>query len=129
LAGADPGPAGLPDPADRTLDDTFADHGGDQIGHLFIEQQMATRPAHQLFQELGVPVHVERPDRPGAPRVSTLIKLNVDTAQYWDTPGGRVASAISFAKSKITGQRYEGGDNPSKCVVGRVGLASRFQHG
>ena len=40
-----------------------------------------------------------------------LIKVNGDTAEYWDTPGGRIATAISLIKSKATGERYEGGEN------------------
>jgi len=41
----------------------------------------------------------------------TLIKFSADTAEYWDTPGGRIASLISFVKSKVTGERYDGGEN------------------
>jgi hypothetical protein len=37
-----------------------------------------------------------------------LIKVNSETAEYWDSPGGRVTSFISFAKAKVTGERYEG---------------------
>jgi hypothetical protein len=33
------------------------------------------------------------------------------SAEYWDSPGGRVASLISFAKAKVTGQPYDGGEN------------------
>ena len=39
-----------------------------------------------------------------------LLKVEASTAQYWDTPGGFVASAISFVKSKVTGERYDGGE-------------------
>jgi general stress protein 26 len=42
-----------------------------------------------------------------------LIKIVGDSAEYWDTPGGRVASLISFAKARVTGQRYSGGENES----------------
>ncbi|MFG1922599.1 pyridoxamine 5'-phosphate oxidase family protein [Cryptosporangium sp. NPDC048952] len=47
------------------------------------------------------------PDDPGV----TLIKVNGESAEYWDTPGGRVASLLSFAKAKATGKPYEGGEN------------------
>jgi general stress protein 26 len=40
-----------------------------------------------------------------------LIQIDGDTAEYWDTPGGRIATAVSFAKPKLTGKRYEGGEN------------------
>ena len=40
-----------------------------------------------------------------------LIKVDAHTAEYWDTPGGMVASLLSFAKAKVTGDRYSGGEN------------------
>lgn len=38
---------------------------------------------------------------------STLIKVAVDKGEYWDTPGSKVASAISLVKSKLTGEPYK----------------------
>lgn len=38
---------------------------------------------------------------------STLIKVRVDRAEYWDTPGSKVATAISLVKSKVTGEPYK----------------------
>ena len=40
-----------------------------------------------------------------------LIKVTGETAEYWDTPGGRVATVLSLAKAKVTGERYSGGEN------------------
>jgi general stress protein 26 len=40
-----------------------------------------------------------------------LIKVDGDSAEYWDAPGGRLATALSFVKAKATGQRIEAGDN------------------
>ena len=40
-----------------------------------------------------------------------LIHFHAETGEYWDTAGGRVASALSFVKAKVTGSRYEGGEN------------------
>lgn len=40
-----------------------------------------------------------------------LLRVEGESAEYWDTPGGRVASLISFAKAKITGSPYSGGEN------------------
>lgn len=40
-----------------------------------------------------------------------LIKVTGHSAEYWDTPGGRIASVISFVKAKVTGDRYDGGNN------------------
>jgi general stress protein 26 len=40
-----------------------------------------------------------------------LIKVTGESAEYWDTPGGRIATVLSFAKAKVTGERFEGGEN------------------
>jgi general stress protein 26 len=50
---------------------------------------------------------------PGGPDDDAVVLLTVDadTAEYWDTPGGRVATVLSFAKARITGQPYSGGEN------------------
>ena len=62
-------------------------------------------------QELWNPfVAAWLPQGPEDPSV-VLLKVTGDTAEYWDTPGGRIASVISFVKSKITGERYDGGEN------------------
>ena len=50
------------------------------------------------------------PQGPEDPSV-VLIKVNGHSAEYWDTPGGKVASVLSFVKAKTTGQRYEGSEN------------------
>ena len=49
------------------------------------------------------------PQGPEDPSV-VLIKVTGETAQYWDTPG-KVATVLSFAKAKVTGERFSGGDN------------------
>jgi len=40
-----------------------------------------------------------------------LLRVEGESAEYWDTPGGRIATALSFAKAKATGRRFEGGEN------------------
>ena len=37
-----------------------------------------------------------------------LLHVEADSAEYWDTPGGRVASAIAFVKTRLTGGRPPG---------------------
>ena len=39
-----------------------------------------------------------------------LIKVTGHTAEYFDTPGSKAATALSFLKAKATGQRLEAGD-------------------
>lgn len=46
---------------------------------------------------------------PGGPDDENLRALIVhaDSAEYWDTPGGKVATVLSFVKSKVSGQPME----------------------
>ena len=52
------------------------------------------------FAEAWLPGGPESPD-------AVLIHVDVAKAEYWDSPGGKVASLISFAKTKITGATYD----------------------
>ncbi len=36
-----------------------------------------------------------------------LIRITVDEAEYWDTPGGKVASLISMVKAAVTGDQSD----------------------
>ena len=46
---------------------------------------------------------------PGGPEDpnATLLRVDLEHGEYWDTPGGTVASLISFAKTKLTGDTYD----------------------
>ncbi|SFD02127.1 General stress protein 26 [Nocardioides terrae] len=46
---------------------------------------------------------------PGGPEDPNAVVLRVDVneAEYWDTPGGTIASVISLAKTKLTGDTYD----------------------
>ena len=46
---------------------------------------------------------------PGGPQdpQAVLLRVDIEQAEYWDTPGGKVASLISFAKTRLTGDTYE----------------------
>jgi general stress protein 26 len=50
------------------------------------------------------------PDGPDDDAV-VLLKVDARSAEYWNTPGGRIATLLSFAKAKATGQPYSGGEN------------------
>ena len=50
------------------------------------------------------------PEGPDDDRV-VLLKVDGDSAEYWDSPGGRLATVFSFAKAKVTGQRIDAGEN------------------
>ncbi len=40
-----------------------------------------------------------------------LLKINVDKAEYWDSPSSAVVSLIGFVKAIATGKPYEGGEH------------------
>ena len=40
-----------------------------------------------------------------------LLKVEVDKAEYWDTPGSAVVHALGFVKATLTGQAYHPGEN------------------
>lgn len=50
------------------------------------------------------------PDGPETPGL-VFLRVNADSAEYWDTPGGTVATAIQFVKTKATGERMDVGEN------------------
>jgi general stress protein 26 len=52
------------------------------------------------FAEAWLPGGPEDPD-------AVLLHVDVEQAEWWDTPGGKVASLISFAKTKLTGDAYD----------------------
>jgi general stress protein 26 len=53
------------------------------------------------------------PQGPEDPSV-VLVKVNGDSAEYWDSPGNRLATAYSFVKAKVTGDQPDTGE---KAVV------------
>ncbi len=40
-----------------------------------------------------------------------LIRVRVETAEYWDSPSSMVAQLVGFAKAVLTDQPYEGGEH------------------
>ena len=52
------------------------------------------------FAEAWLPGGPEDPD-------AVLLHVEVEAAEYWDTPGSKVASLVSFVKTKLTGATYD----------------------
>lgn len=46
------------------------------------------------------------PEGPESPQ-SVLVRVRAESAEYWDAPGGRVATLLSFVKSRVTGTRLQ----------------------
>ena len=40
-----------------------------------------------------------------------LLKVSVDKAEYWDTPGSTVIHLVGFVKATVTGKPYHPGEN------------------
>ncbi len=58
------------------------------------------RELWNTFAEAWLPGGPEDPN-------AVLIRVDVDRAEYWDTPGGKVASLLSFVKVKLTGDTFD----------------------
>ena len=52
------------------------------------------------------------PDELETPGI-TLLKVNAQSAEYWDSPGGAVVSLFGMVKAAVTGKPAEGGENKS----------------
>lgn len=69
------------------------------------------RQDREKVEELWNPmVEAWFPDGKDSPSLALLF-VESDSAEYWDTPGGRVASALGFAKAKVTGNRPDVGES------------------
>ena len=65
-----------------------------------VDDTAKLRELWNTFAEAWLPGGPEDPN-------AALIRVDVEGGEYWDTPGGRVASLISLAKSKVTGETFE----------------------
>jgi general stress protein 26 len=74
-------------------------------GHALVVDDPAKK--QELWNSVVEAWFPDGPDDPGI----CLIKVEASSAEYWNTPGGRIATAISFAKAKLTGEPYSGGEN------------------
>jgi general stress protein 26 len=106
----------------------FAERGSRKVAHIAVNPQVnvATAGSSSWVSLTGHAAVVDDlpkkkelwnkvveawfPDGPEDPDV-VLLRVEAASAEYWDSPGGRIASAVSFAKAKLTGQRYDGGEN------------------
>lgn len=50
------------------------------------------------------------PDGVDDPQIA-LIRVSVDSAEYWDSPSSKLVHLYGFAKAMLTGRRPEGGEN------------------
>jgi len=50
------------------------------------------------------------PDGIDTPDIA-LLKVNVEKAEYWDSPSSKIVQAFSFVKALVTGTEMQGGEN------------------
>jgi len=61
----------------------------------------------KLKEEWNAGLEAWFPKGPEDPDI-VLLKVSAESGEYWDSPGGRVASVLAFVKHKVTGERLEG---------------------
>src|SRR4051812_43952254 len=70
----------------------------------------AVRVVAQARELWGPTAEAWFPDGPETPGL-VLVVVRGRTAEYWHAKGGRPTTAVSLVKSKVTGERYDGGEN------------------
>ena len=65
-----------------------------------VDDQAKLEELWSTFAEAWLPGGPEDPN-------ATLIKVDVDRGEYWDSPGSKVASLLSFVKAKVTGDTLD----------------------
>ena len=63
--------------------------------------------AEQLWNPLLKTWFPDGLDTPGL----TLIKVHVNSAEYWDSPGGAVVNLLGFTRAAVTGRPPKAGEN------------------
>ena len=106
----------------------FAERGSRKVQHITANPQVnvATSGSSSWVSLTGHAVVIDDVEKkrqlwnsvveawfPDGPEDADVVLLRVEaaSAEYWDSPGGRLATAFSFAKAKLTGQPYDGGEN------------------
>jgi general stress protein 26 len=65
-----------------------------------VDDQAKLTELWNTFAEAWLPGGPEDPN-------AVLLRVDVEQGEYWDTPGGKVASLLSFVKTKLTGDTYD----------------------
>lgn len=50
------------------------------------------------------------PDGQDSPDIA-LLKITVESAQYWDAPNNKIVNLVGFVKATLTGERFQPGEN------------------
>ena len=86
---------------------SYADPGSNTFVSISGSAQLVRDPAK--IKELWTPaLKAWFPQGQDDPEVA-LLKIDVDKAEYWDSPHGKVVQLIGYAKALATGQTYQPG--------------------
>ncbi|MFC8302719.1 pyridoxamine 5'-phosphate oxidase family protein [Specibacter sp. NPDC057265] len=78
---------------------------------LSVQGEAAVITSEPKARELWNPaVAAFYPDGPESPELR-LVRVRPDGAEYWQTPGGTLATALSWAKARITGGKMNAGES------------------
>ncbi len=67
---------------------------------IVVDDQAKLAELWNTFAEAWLPGGPEDPN-------ATLLRVDLEEGEYWTTPGGRITSLISFAKTRLTGNTYD----------------------
>jgi general stress protein 26 len=71
-------------------------------GHAsVVDDQAKLRELWDTFTDAWMEGGPENPN-------NILIKVDADSAEYWDSPGSKVTQLANLVKAKVTGKRFEG---------------------
>ncbi|MDJ0355905.1 pyridoxamine 5'-phosphate oxidase family protein [Paenarthrobacter sp. PH39-S1] len=66
-----------------------------------------TAKVRELWSQANTAFFPDGPETPGL----TLIHVDSDSAEYWETPGGVASVAFRWAKARVTGKQINAGDS------------------
>lgn len=88
---------------------SYADPGDNR--YVSVSGRASVSRDREKIKELWSPIHKAWfPDGPDDPKL-TLLKVEVEQAEYWDGPSSTMVQLIGFAKAALTGHRYIPGDH------------------
>jgi general stress protein 26 len=94
---------------DQQVNLAYADPGASR--YVSVTGRVQLLDDRAKIDELWSPLYLASwPEGKNDPDLAVL-KVEVDRAEYWETPGSKVVQVLGFAKALLTGQPYEGGEH------------------
>lgn len=88
---------------------SYADSGDNR--YVSVSGKASVVRDREKIKELWSPIHKAWfPNGPDDPKL-TLVRVDVEQAEYWDGPSSKMVQLIGFAKATLTGQRYIPGNH------------------